>query len=91
MPPKSQRERANLGPNLCARTKKAHIHILLNENFNLKPCRGTNPELKLDPTNSDFNDELVEPTSGFLSSEPNREDIIIFYATVESTLIYELQ
>jgi len=41
--------------------------------------------LKHDPTNTDVDDAAVKPTSGFLTSEPNREDFIVFYATVESS------
>jgi len=42
--------------------------------------------LKHDPSNTDVDDAAVSATSGFLTSEPNREDFIIFYATVESEL-----
>jgi len=57
-----------------------------------QPCRGTNPETKINPdgdaNETDNKDAKILP--GWLTSKPNREDFIVFYATVESkSLIFE--
>jgi len=61
-----------------------------------QPCRGTNPETKIDPDVADletFDDEKnISP--GWLTSKPNRDDFIVFYATVESinnNVLYTIQ
>jgi Caspase domain len=69
---------------LCVKTNIKFRQYHENPRMLKQPCRGTNPELQLMDNGNLPRDNSVALSAGWLTSKPNRDDFIIFYATVES-------
>jgi hypothetical protein len=72
----------------CTKLLFFAVSMHANKNFitpfqMFQSCRGTNPEMKL---SQECAADVLCP--GWLTSKPNRQDFVVFYATVESMCLF---